>query len=65
MTMRPSFGTPEEDILNQASNQSFIKGSNSGDMEIFNEELQNQIDSAADAAAAADSTAANAANNRS
>ena len=63
--MRPSFGTPEEDILNQASNQSFIKGSNSGDMEIFNEELQNQIDSAADAAAAADSTAANAANNRS
>jgi len=61
--MRPSFGTPEEDILNQASNQSFIKGSNSGDMEIFNEELQNQIDSAADAAAAADSTAANAANN--
>ena len=63
--MRPSFGTPEEDILNQASNQSFIKGSNSGDMEIFNEELQNQIDSAADAAAAADSTAANANNNRS
>ena len=62
--MRPSFGTPEEDILNQASNQSFIKGSNSGDMEIFNEELQNQIDSAADAAAA-DSTAANANNNRS
>lgn len=40
--MKPSFGGPEEDPA-RVSSHSMQKGPNSADIEIFNQELQNQI----------------------